>query len=80
MLGDNQGALALVQNPYLYERSKHIDICYYFIRDLEEKGRIEVSYIPITDIITDRLTKPLGRIAFQRFKDILGLVLQEASN
>ena len=24
--GDNQGALALVKNPHLYERSKHIDI------------------------------------------------------
>ena len=24
--GDNQGALALVKNPHLHERSKHIDI------------------------------------------------------
>jgi hypothetical protein len=31
MLGDNQGSLALVKNPRLHERSKHIDICYHFI-------------------------------------------------
>jgi hypothetical protein len=29
--GDNQGALALVKNPHLHERSKHIDIQYHYI-------------------------------------------------
>jgi hypothetical protein len=28
---DNQGAIVLVKNAYLYERSKHIDISYYYI-------------------------------------------------
>ncbi len=32
--GDNQGAIALVKNLHLTERSKHIDITYHFIRDL----------------------------------------------
>ena len=45
MYGNNQGALALVKNPYLYERSKHINISYYFIRDLAEKHRLEITYI-----------------------------------
>ena len=30
---DNQGAIALTKNPHLYDRSKHIDIYYYYIRD-----------------------------------------------
>src|SRR5436190_1581639 len=29
--GDNQGALALVKNPHLHKRSKHIDIQYHHI-------------------------------------------------
>ncbi|CCE33420.1 uncharacterized protein CPUR_07344 [Claviceps purpurea 20.1] len=46
MLGDNQGAIALVKNPHLHERSKHIDICYHFIRDLEEsKRRVDSLWI-----------------------------------
>ena len=56
---DNQGALALVKNPYLYERSKHIDIYYYYIRDLAKKGKLEITYISITNIPADKITKPL---------------------
>ena len=40
MLRDNQGLLALVKNPYLYERLKHINICYYYIRDLAKQGKL----------------------------------------
>ena len=36
MRADNQGAIALAKNPHLHERSKHIDISYHYIRDLEE--------------------------------------------
>jgi hypothetical protein len=71
--GDNQGSLALVKNPHLHERSKHIDIQYHYIRDLEEKGKIKVSYIPTTDMVADGLTKPLGRIAFNRFRELIGI-------
>lgn len=74
MLGDNQGALALVQNPHLHERSKHIDICYHFVRDLAEKGRLEVSFVLIIEIAANSITKPLGRVLFERFKNMLGLV------
>ena len=74
--GDNQGSLALVKNPHLHERSKHIDIQYHYIRDLEEKGRINVSYIPTTDMVADGLTKPLGRMAFGRFRELLGITIK----
>ena len=71
--GDNQGSLALVKNPHLHERSKHIDIQYHHVRDLEEKGHIEVSYIPTADMVADGMTKPLGRTLFNRFKELLGM-------
>ena len=47
--GDNTGSLALVKNPHLHERSKHIDICYHYTRDLAKQGRIRVSYVPTKD-------------------------------
>jgi hypothetical protein len=71
--GDNQGVLALVKNLYLYKQSKHIDIQYYHIRDLEARKRITVSYIQTTSIVADRMTKPLDRIAFQRFRELMGM-------
>ena len=78
MLGDNQGSLALVKNPHLHERSKHIDICYHYIRDLAEQGKLQVNYIPTANMVADGMTKPLQRVAFKRFKDQLGVV--EESN
>ena len=71
--GDNQGALALVKNPHLHERSKHIDISYHTIRDLSEKGKISVAYVPTDEMAADGFTKPLARTAFERFKRLLGL-------
>jgi hypothetical protein len=74
MRGDNQGALALVKNPHLHERSKHIDICYHFIRDLAEKGKLNVEFISTAEMVADGMTKPLQRVAFERFKAQLGVV------
>ena len=69
MLGDNQGALALIKNAHLNERSKHVDIYYYFIRDLAEKGELRVDYIPIAKIVANGITKLLVRVIFERFKN-----------
>jgi GTP cyclohydrolase I len=66
----------LVKNPHLYKRSKYINICHHFIRDLVEKARISVAYIPTKDMAADGLTKPLARVAFERFKGMLGLAKQ----
>ena len=74
MYGDNQGAIALTKNPHLYERSKHIDICYYYTRDLAEKGRAIIDFVPTAEIVANGLTKPLQRIAFERFKGQIGLI------
>ncbi len=74
MFGDNQGAIALVKNPHLHERSKHIDICYHFIRDLTEQKKLEIEYIPTAEMIADAMTKPLTRVSFERFKGQLGVV------
>ena len=71
--GDNQGALALVKNPYLHERLKHINISYYTIRDLSEKGKVSVAYMPTDKMAVNRFIKPLARTAFKRFKRLLGL-------
>jgi hypothetical protein len=74
MLGDNQGSIALVENPHLHERSKHIDIAYHFIRDLAEQRKLQIDYIPTQDMVADGMTKPLQKPGFMRFKELLGVV------
>ncbi len=71
---DNQGAIILVKNPYLYKRSKYIDISYYYIRDLKERKKIKIIYVLTTEIVANGFTKLLKRIIFEKFKSILGLV------
>jgi hypothetical protein len=74
MLDNNQGAIALTKNAHLNEQSKHVDICYHFIQDLVEKGDLRVNYIPTVEIVVDSMTKPLARVAFERFKGQMELV------
>ena len=74
VLGDNQGAIALTKNPHLYERSKHIDICYYFIRDLIDKGDIDINYINTVKMVADGLTKPLTRVSYERWIKMLSII------
>lgn len=77
MYGDNQRALALLKNPHLHARFKHIDVSYHFTRDLAEKRMIQITYVPTTEMIADGMTKSLARVAFERFKRLLGLVEKE---
>lgn len=49
LLCDNQSTIRLIKNPEFYQRTKHIDERYYFIRDTQEAGDIAVSYIRTED-------------------------------
>jgi hypothetical protein len=68
---DNQGAIALVENPVHHQRSKHIDIKYHFIRNECNRGKIDVVYLPSEDMIADILTKPASKYKLDQFKDFL---------
>lgn len=74
MYGDNTGSLALVKNPHLHERSKHIDICHHYTRDLAEQGRLRITYVNTKDMVADGFTKPLKRPDFAKFVEQLGMV------
>eukprot|EP00955_Chlamydomonas_euryale_P067735 359928-Chlamydomonas_euryale.AAC.5 len=56
---DNQSAMALLNDPILHARSKHIDIHYHFVRDRVARGELAFVYIPTADMVTDTFTKAL---------------------
>ncbi len=70
---DNQGAMALTRNPEFHARTKHIDIRYHYIREVESSGRITIHYVPTDKMAADSLTKPLTAVKFKRFIDLIGL-------
>lgn len=65
---DNQGAIALCENPIQHQRSKHIDIKYHFIRSEFQNGVLNLMYVPTVDNVADVFTKPVSRARLDKFK------------
>jgi hypothetical protein len=56
---DNQSAVHLTKYRMHHERTKHIDICYHFVRDVVSEDKVLVKKIGTEKNSTDMLTKPL---------------------
>jgi len=81
--GNNNGSIAMVNNPQFHQRSKHIDIRYHWIRDeiIKETINLESCRDPdqTADILTKALPKPkhhkhlydmgLNNIVINKFDD-----------
>ena len=70
---NNQSAIKLVENPVAHDCTKHIDIKYHFIRDIEARKIINVEYCPTNDQIANVLTKPLSCEKHKHFTEQMGL-------
>ena len=73
LLVDNQSALQVAKHPEHQSTMKHVHRAYHWIRDHVERGLISVSHVPGDLNPADIFTKPLGRVKFQRFRNMLGL-------
>jgi len=56
---DNQAAIAMSKNPELHRKTKHIGVRFHRIRQEQEVGKINVTYVPSSKQAADLLTKPL---------------------
>jgi len=73
LLFDNKSALQVVKHPEHQSTMKHIHRAYHWIHGHINHGLITVSHIPGDANPTDIFTKPLGRVKFLHFHDMLGL-------
>jgi hypothetical protein len=62
---DAQGAMDLAMNARFSQKTKHIDIRYYFIRDHINTKEIDLKHVPIREMTADILTKLFPRPAFE---------------
>ena len=70
---DNQGAIDLSKNPKHHNRTKHIDVSFHFTRERMAAKEIDVSYIPTEHNLADVMTKGLGKVPYEKFREWLGV-------
>lgn len=72
--GDNLSAQNLARNPVYHARSKHIVIRYHFIREVIQKGDVELKYVPTNDMIADMLTKNLSKLKYEKLIKLMNVM------
>ena len=69
---DNMSTIKLITNQRpTSQRSRHIDIRYFFLRDRQLCDGIEIVYTPSELMIADILTKPLAIKQFTILRNLL---------
>jgi hypothetical protein len=68
---DNQAAIKISENDSSHDRTKHIAIRHYYIRDCIEDGSVKLEWIRSEDQLADILTKPLTPSPFISIRDRL---------
>ena len=74
ILCDNQSFIKMTKNLVFHDRSKHIEIRYFYIQDMMQKGAINLQYVSTDEQVADVLMKPLSRVKFENFQDKLDVV------
>jgi hypothetical protein len=75
LMVDNKSAIAIIRNPVLNDRSRHIDIRYHLIREYEATGLIKTEFINTQEQLGDLLTMPLSKVRFQEMCAKVGLFM-----
>ncbi|XP_047258076.1 secreted RxLR effector protein 161-like [Capsicum annuum] len=70
---DNDSAIQLSKNPVLRERSKHIDVKFYFLQDLSNNGTFDLIYCTSEDQVVDIFTKALKTESFMKHRSLLDI-------
>ncbi|GJS77646.1 ribonuclease H-like domain-containing protein, partial [Tanacetum coccineum] len=70
---DNVNAVYLSCNPIKHQRTKHIEIGIYFVRDLAAAGQVRVLHVSSRYQFADIFTKGLPSALFEEFRSSLSV-------
>lgn len=71
LLCDNLSTVTLAHNPVLHNRTKHMELDIYFVRENVLSKSLIVEHVPAMDQWADALTKPLSAAKFLPLRDKL---------
>lgn len=66
---DSTAVEALAKNTIYHKRTKHINITYYYIRQVVKDNKIILKHIDSKRNLADWLTKPINRLLYRESKD-----------
>ncbi|CAI7838873.1 unnamed protein product [Closterium sp. NIES-53] len=70
---DNQSAITIANKPGFVNRTKHVSLYYFFVKDAIDKGRMRLVYCPTGDMAADSLTKKWTRQKFHHCNQLSGV-------
>jgi Reverse transcriptase (RNA-dependent DNA polymerase) len=69
---DNQSTIVLANKGFsTSEKTRHIGIRYFFVKDRIDAGEVVVQYLPTEDMVADVMTKPLQGSLFRKLRSLL---------
>jgi hypothetical protein len=70
---DNQSTMKLAQNGIMSssEKTRHINIRYFFIKDTIKREEIDLQYCPTESMVADFFTKPLQGKLFKYLRNMI---------
>ncbi|CCA73545.1 hypothetical protein PIIN_07498 [Serendipita indica DSM 11827] len=71
---DNASAIQVAKNPEHQSTMKHVHRSFNWIRERVANNEIRVAHVPGAVNVADIFTKPLGRIKFEQFVKMLGII------
>jgi hypothetical protein len=69
-----QNAIFIAKNPSYHSKTKHIDVQYHFMRDMEESNKVLLEKVDMLENIPDSLTKSLSVVKFSWCREAMGIV------
>ena len=77
---DNQSSIKLENNPIYHARTNHVDAQFHFVRETLQSNEITLMYCNTCGNTADIFTKPLGKIKFELFREMLGVEVNPLSS
>jgi len=70
---NNEGSVILSHNPQFHVRTKHIEICHHWVRDLVNDKILDIQSCHDPEQTADILTKPLPKLKHQKHRHEMGM-------
>ena len=71
---DNKSAINIANNPVQHDRTKHVEIDRFFIKEKIDSGVLGLEYIKSCEQLVDCLTKGLGPSVVQSICNKMGMI------